>query len=368
MRFGSLDEAQDSYTRLGWPVRQLGGVVVLATGRAVDVLEAPYGAAMVALGRWELDDDPGPIATDGTIAWLMVRAGRYPWPGRVAAHAAALGTALHEGPAVRWHAGTGLPLPPTKIGEGRGAAHVWWLSEPKERHTPDDQGLPHPFEVAGLLGQAIDDLVPDGPALRIGERSLLVGAPTSAKQVAAAMNGAGSVARRGAEAAKSNGDTKVASAGQQKAEDAERADDRQGRLKVSWPGGGTRPVGKLEDIVGLLDKLEARADDRGGFVVIEHTNGRRLSIGVGGGYSTVVWADESAASPYLISRGDESGHAVAAARAVAAPDPDAVYIVPGGRLVFVPTSSAVPAEEARRAVVEFVQSGRRPTSVRWTSG
>lgn len=387
MEFGSVADARESYGKLGWTVRVFGDrVVVLATGHTVDVLEAPYTPAMLALSRWERAAVPGPIATDGTTAWFMVRSGRYPWRGSPAARAGVVGKALREMPAVRWHAGTGLPLPPTAGGK----AHVWWLVEPDERHLPDADGLPHPLDAAERLGAAIAALAADGRALRIGEGAVLLGAPASERTLTAALN-PDDVDTDGADAATVEQAEPSAGAASAAGEaptverprrldhgaDSPAAEtgsgtaaqpDRQGSLKirVSWPGSGSRRVRRMEDLVGMLQRLDSRTDGQGGLVVIEHANGKRLSIGVGAPHSVALWAEEEAAVPYMISAGDPHGTAVAGARADADRETGVMYIVPGGRFAFVPPESAISADVARRAVTEFAYAGNRPTCVDWT--
>lgn len=391
MEFGSVSDARETYVKLGWSVRMIGEhVIVLASGRGVDVLEAPYTAAIVALGRWEREALAGPIATDGATAWFMVRSGRYPWPGSVAARAGAATKARRDVHAVRWHAGTGLPVPPTS----GGSARVWWLVQPDERHLPDADGLPHPFDAAERLGQALNSLSDDGRALHIGERSVLVGAPTSARRVSAALAGErhGAARPRAEEAGgEAKDDTKDDAegkhAGQRTADSEETAVDRPRRLdhpqeesapaastqkrkdrplevRMSWPGSGSRTVGRMEDLIGLMQRLDSRTDGQGGLVVIEHANGRRLSVGVGAAHSVAIWAQEDAAVPYMISSGD--GPAVTTARADADPETGVMYLVPGGRFAFVPPDAAVSGDLARRAVVEFAYSGRRPQCITWS--
>ena len=402
MEFGSVADARESYGKLGWTVRVFGDrVVVLATGRTVDVLEAPYTPAMLALGRWEREAPPGPIATDGTTAWFMVRSGRYPWRGSPAARAGVVGKSLREMPAVRWHAGTGLPLPPTAGGK----AHVWWLVEPDERHLPDADGLPHPLDAAERLGGAIAALVADGRALRIGAGAVLLGAPASERTLTAALapedldgDGAdGPEARHGERSADHSADpasAEAAQAGQAGVERPRRLDhageskaiesgsggagqsqrpaggppaqQQSLKIRVSWPGSGSRRVRRMEDLVGMLQRLDSRTDGQGGLVVIEHANGKRLSIGVGAPHSVALWAEEEAAVPYMISAGDPHGTAVAGARADADRETGVMYIVPGGRFAFVPPESAISADVARRAVTEFAYAGNRPTCVDWT--
>lgn len=385
MEFGSVSDARESYGKLGWTVRVFGDrVVVLATGHTVDVLEAPYTPSMLALSRWERQAPPGPIATDGTTCWFMVRSGRYPWRGTPAARAGVVGKALREMPAVRWHAGTGLPLPPT-VG---GKAHVWWLVEPEERHLPDADGLPHPLDAAERLGEAIGALAADGRALRIGEDAVLLGAPASERTLAAALRPEPEPAADddAEESAGRHGESSEAAAQQPepvdaslerprrldhpepqpKAIEAPPAQQQSLKIRVSWPGSGSRRVRRMEDLVGMLQRLDARTDGQGGLVVIEHANGKRLSIGVGAPHSVALWAEEEAPVPYMISSGDPHGTAVAGARADADRETGVMYIVPGGRFAFVPPESAISADVARRAVTEFAYSGNRPTCVDWT--
>jgi hypothetical protein len=290
-------------------------------------------------------------------------------------------------PSVRWHAGTGLPLPPTEGGK----AHVWWLVEPEERHLPDADGLPHPLDAADRLGTAIAALAADGRALRIGEGAVLLGAPASERTLTAALAGPEAAesetpAGRHGDAAEpqpdSQADPQPGEGGERPrrldhpVEPATPAAQPQGgrsparqeslKIRVSWPGSGSRRVRRMEDLVGLLQRLDARTDGQGGLIMIEHANGKRLSIGVGAPHSVALWAEEEAVVPYMISTGDPHGTAVAGARADADRETGVMYIVPGGRFAFVPPESAVSADVARRAVTEFAYSGKRPTCVDWT--
>lgn len=382
MEFGSVSDARESYGKLGWTVRVFGDtVIVLATGRTVDVLEAPYTPAMLALSRWEREAPPGPIATDGTTCWFLVRPGRYPWRGTPAARAGVVGKALRDMPAVRWHAGTGLPLPPTAGGK----AHVWWLVEPEERHLPDADGLPHPLDAADRLGEAISALAADGRALRIGEGAVLLGAPASERTLSAALRpepepaeDSDAPAGRHSEQADPNAEAPSGDVERPRrldhpeppaieAQPAQPPAQRESlKIRVSWPGSGSRRVRRMEDLVGLLQRLDGRTDGQGGLVVIEHANGKHLSIGVGAPHSVALWAEEEAPVPYMISSGDPHGTAVAGARADADGETGVMYIVPGGRFAFVPPEAAISADVARRAVTEFAYSGNRPTCVDWT--
>lgn len=387
MEFGSVSDARDSYGKLGWTVRVVGErVVVLATGRTVDVLEAPYTPSMLALGRWEREEPPGPVATDGTTCWFLVRSGRYPWRGTAAARGGVVGKALRTMPAVRWHAGTGLPLPPTAGGK----AHVWWLVEPEDRHLPDADGLPHPLDAADRLGAAIAALAADGKALRIGDRAVLLGAPASERTLAAALRPEPEpgedepAAERPGEPAESQPRTIDASVERPRRLDQPPAIEAQPaqvpvqpsarptatqeslKIRVSWPGSGVRRIRRMDDLARVLQRLDDRTDGQGGLLVIEHANGKHLSIGVGAAHSVALWAEEDAPVPYMISRGDPHGTAVAGAQADADRETGVMYILPGGRFAFLPPEAAISADVARRAAAEFAYSGDRPTCVDWT--
>ena len=154
------DEAGQACRDRGWPVEEdRDGRLWLVTGTAIDALEVPRVAGMVALAWWlytrGVPDEirglpalPDPAAALAVIAvgprcYFLARSGAYPWtrpdPGSVGTE----GTG-----AVRWHAGCGRVLaPPSPLADGERAEWV---------HIPAPDGmLASPMALLHVLAQAV---------------------------------------------------------------------------------------------------------------------------------------------------------------------------------------------------------------------
>jgi hypothetical protein len=132
----SVAEAASAYEHAGWPVEQANGRLALLTGDAVDALQVPRAAGVLAVRWWlftgGVQDEvrglptlPPPqeslavVAADDQFLFL-VQAGAFPWQEPTVA-ATDAGRA-----AVLWHArGSAIPLPPSPFGaEGQVAEWV----------------------------------------------------------------------------------------------------------------------------------------------------------------------------------------------------------------------------------------------------
>jgi transcriptional regulator with XRE-family HTH domain len=158
----SVDEARQAYAARGWPVEEgTGRRLWLVTGTAIDALEVPRAAGMVAMNWWlytrGLPDDirglpalPDPAAalaviSAGPLCYFLARSGASPWTSRGDGPADQAETASPV--AVRWHADGGrVPAPPTELADGERAG---WA------HVPPDGQLASPMALLHLLAQAV---------------------------------------------------------------------------------------------------------------------------------------------------------------------------------------------------------------------
>lgn len=138
----TVELAMRGYQERGWPVVQGPGQELwLVTGTAIDALEVPRQAGMVAMGWWLYtrgvpDEIRGlPVLPDPAVALAMITAGSScyfltqpglcPWTRRDIATARLSGP--DRPPLVRWHADGGrVPAPPSPLGNGEQAswAHI----------------------------------------------------------------------------------------------------------------------------------------------------------------------------------------------------------------------------------------------------
>ena len=144
----------DPATVLRWWIEVPRANVILATGRAFDVLDVPSAAGRLALS-WMAKSDlqPGPVAVSGHDRALFFVASRNgqlaedeQWSCRldggpdVAPNAAGL----------RWHSRDSYVLaPPSRLGNGTTAR---WIRDPAGSYLPDPLGL------LGLLADACETL------------------------------------------------------------------------------------------------------------------------------------------------------------------------------------------------------------------
>jgi transcriptional regulator with XRE-family HTH domain len=191
----SSKEARRAYAERGWPVKDgADRRLWLVTGTAIDALEVPRPAGMVAMNWWlftrGVPDEirglpalPDPavalaVITAGTACYFLTRSRACPWTG-------------HDGPAdrvgsgspvtVRWHAEGGhVPAPPSELAEGQRAT---WI------HAPPSPGqLASPMALLHLLAQAVAAtqqgaglglLWESPPACQQGDREPVRGAGTA---------------------------------------------------------------------------------------------------------------------------------------------------------------------------------------------
>ncbi len=169
----SLADAARAYQDVGWPVEQTGGRLVLVTGDAVDALEVPRAAGVLAVRWWlftggaqdevrGLPTLPPPqeslaVVTAGDRFWFLVQAGAFPWRDP-AVTATDVG---HESlqAAVSWHArGSAIPLPPSPFGSDRQAAE--WVRLPAAGIR-----LADPVALLDLLAKAVAAISGSGRGL-----------------------------------------------------------------------------------------------------------------------------------------------------------------------------------------------------------
>jgi transcriptional regulator with XRE-family HTH domain len=166
-------EARQACQDRGWPVEEDGdGRLWLVTGTAIDALEVPRVAGMVALAWWlytrGVPDEirglpilPDPAAALAVIAagprcYFLARSGACPWTRPDPGGAGVAGTA-----AVRWHAGGGRVLaPPSRLADGERT--VW-------AHIPAPGGLlASPMALLHVLAQAVAATRDAGSMLLVG--------------------------------------------------------------------------------------------------------------------------------------------------------------------------------------------------------
>ena len=154
------DEARQACEDRGWPVEEdSGGRLWLITGTAIDALEVPRIAGMVALAWWMytrgVPDEirglpalPDPAAALAVIAagprcYFLARSGASPWTRPDPGGAAVAGTA-----AVRWHAdGSRVLAPPSRLADSERAEWV---------HISAPGGLlASPMALLHVLAQAV---------------------------------------------------------------------------------------------------------------------------------------------------------------------------------------------------------------------
>jgi transcriptional regulator with XRE-family HTH domain len=159
----SVSEARPAYAGRGWPVEEgTGPRLWLVTGTAIDALEVPRAAGMVAMNWWlytrglpddirglpALPDPAGALAviTAGALCYFLTRSGASPWTSRDNGPA---GPAESAGPVVvRWHADGGrVPAPPSELAD---SGYARWA------HVPSaGSQLASPMALLHLLAQAV---------------------------------------------------------------------------------------------------------------------------------------------------------------------------------------------------------------------
>jgi transcriptional regulator with XRE-family HTH domain len=160
LRAEALPEAVRAYRALGWPVITDGSVAELTTGGAVDALEVPQAAGLVAACWWQgtggaadqirgLPALPAPRGALSVImcagrCYFLTAAGSFPWAG--SDHATVQPTA--DTPVIGWHSGgSRIPAPP---GTSRDGQQATWACLP---HAPIQ--LASPVMLLDLLAKAV---------------------------------------------------------------------------------------------------------------------------------------------------------------------------------------------------------------------
>ena len=160
LRSQTAGEALVACQERGWPAEEdRGGRLWLVTGTAIDVLEVPRAAGMVAMAWWlytrgvpdeirRLPVLPDPAAALAVIAagprcYFLARSGASPWTRQDAD-----GSGAPDRAAVRWHAdGSRVLAPPSPLADGVRA--VW-------AHVPSPGGqLASPMALLHVLAQAV---------------------------------------------------------------------------------------------------------------------------------------------------------------------------------------------------------------------
>jgi transcriptional regulator with XRE-family HTH domain len=184
----TLSRARQAYLHRGWPVEEgVDGRLQLVTGNAVDVLEVPRQAGLVAMGWWlytrgvpdeirglpALPDPAGALAviTAGAVCYFLTRSGACPWTRRDIGSASEVRSASPV--VVRWHADEGsVPVPPSPLDDGERAT---WA------HVPSAGGqLVSPMALLHVLAEATATTEGGGLLLPGGVRA--VPAATSARR------------------------------------------------------------------------------------------------------------------------------------------------------------------------------------------
>jgi hypothetical protein len=143
VRAGTAAEAEVVYRALGWRIEVDGKVAQLVTGTALDALEVPRAAGLLAASWWQgtngsadpirgLPALPDPqealaVISCGQRCFFLAAAGSFVWAGLPVTAA----SATADMPAVRWHSdGSRIPVPPGTDPDGQLAA---WAFLPTRR-------------------------------------------------------------------------------------------------------------------------------------------------------------------------------------------------------------------------------------------
>jgi hypothetical protein len=161
-------QAAASYADLGWSAEDRDGQIKLVTGTAIDALEVPRTAGILAASWWRYTEGhpdvvrglpslPDPrhalaVIAAGDRYLFLVQAGECPWHTQDPATTA---VALASGASViRWHSwGSRIPAPPYPAGSGPGGrAQAVWAHLPSRGITlPEASVLMHLLATAAAL-------------------------------------------------------------------------------------------------------------------------------------------------------------------------------------------------------------------------
>jgi DNA-binding XRE family transcriptional regulator len=173
LRAATLGEALQAYEALGWPTVTNAGSAELVTGTALDALEVPRVAGMLAASWWRstggIADDirglpalPDPEQALAAIScrdrvFFLTAAGFCPWTDTTLT---ANSSSSRTAPVVSWHSGRGkIPAPPSYDGNGNPAT---WAYPP-----PTVIQLASPIMLLDLLAKAIGSAQQDPQALAL---------------------------------------------------------------------------------------------------------------------------------------------------------------------------------------------------------
>jgi hypothetical protein len=144
---------EDTFQRLGWQVAETDGHLELMTGTAVDALEVPRAAGMLASHWWLYTDGypdevrglpslppPGEamaVIAAGDSSYFLAQAGTCPWTSQDPLVARTAGQTGQ--PVIRWHSSASrIPFPP-----GNGHAVTWAHLPARGMRLPDPAVLLH---------------------------------------------------------------------------------------------------------------------------------------------------------------------------------------------------------------------------------
>lgn len=173
-----------AYARLGWPVTKTGGRLELITGTALDALEVPHGAGMLAARWWrhtggfvdvvrQLPSLPDPgealaVIASGDRWFFLAEAGSCPWRANdrtvFTAQGGPVAPEWAPGGVIRWHShGARIPAPDARTEPGgMNALDAGWAVVPSRRIR-----LPCPVALLGLLARAAEATRLGPPALTL---------------------------------------------------------------------------------------------------------------------------------------------------------------------------------------------------------
>jgi hypothetical protein len=122
--------------------------------------------------------------------------------------------------------------------------------------------------------------------------------------------------------------------------------------RLEWGEGNTREVNSAQDLQNAIEQLEAEARARPFMVELFVDDHGSLCIGLGRSKSVVNFTSVDGNPPYFQS--------------VGSPDEDEdIDFFYGGDWSDFPGSSAIPIDDARRAMIMFFETGVRPSTIRW---
>jgi transcriptional regulator with XRE-family HTH domain len=170
----TLGEAVQAYQALGWPVVTDAGTAAFVTGAALDALEVPRTAGILAASWWQatagtadqirgLPALPDPrealaVVACADRAYFLAAAGAFPWPCSPSAGSGVPGPT--DMPVVIWHScGSQIPAPPGIGPDGQPAAWAWAPADPVQ--------LASPVMLLDLLAKAVATTRQQPPALSL---------------------------------------------------------------------------------------------------------------------------------------------------------------------------------------------------------